>query len=290
MTAPPLAACCAALLTVLAAASPAAALEREAFRVCADPNNLPFSHKNLKGFENRLAELWADRLGLEVEYTWFPQRRGFIRNTLKARNESDEYKCDVVMGVAEGYELLLTTKPYYRSTYALVYVKGRGLDDVGSGEDLAGLDDKRKAGLRIGAFDATPGPAWLSRHGLLRQMVPFPAMSGNPDDYPGKIIEKALIDGELDAAIIWGPIAGYFAKQADEHELAVIPLESEPGIRFDFGISAGVRYGEGEAKAQLEQLLDETSAEIASLLESYHVPLIDEQAVGSDTQSAGDRD
>src|SRR5690606_23649834 len=113
------------LIAVAIFAQPAAAQEREAFRVCADPNNLPFSHKNLKGFENQLAEMWADHLGLEVQYTWFPQRMGFVRNTLRSKNEHNEYKCDVVMGVAEGFDQLMTTKPYYRSTYALVYIKGR---------------------------------------------------------------------------------------------------------------------------------------------------------------------
>lgn len=247
-----------------------------AFRVCADPNNLPFSHKNLKGFENRLAELWADQLGLQVEYTWFPQRRGFIRNTLRAKNERDQYKCDVVMGIADGYDMLLTTKPYYRSSYALVYVKGRGLDEVKSPGDLLRLEEERKKELKIGAFDATPGPAWLSRHGLLSQMVGYPAMSGDPGSYPGQILERGLVEGELDAAIIWGPIAGYFAKQANEVEMVVIPMQSEPGVRFDYAISAGVRHGEGEAKARLEQLIDETSSQIDALLERYNVPVVEQ--------------
>jgi quinoprotein dehydrogenase-associated probable ABC transporter substrate-binding protein len=270
--------CFVVLLAVALLVQPADALEREAFRVCADPNNLPFSHKNLQGFENRLADLWAERLGLQLEYTWFPQRIGFVRNTLRFKNERNEYKCDVVMGIADGYELLLTTKPYYRSTYALVYVKGRGLDDVQSGEDFVSLDETRKTRLRIGAFDATPGPAWLSRHGMLRQMVAFHAQSGDPDEYPGEILEHALTENRLDAAIIWGPIAGYFAKQAEAVEMVVIPLESEPGARFDFAISAGVRHGEHEAKEQLERLMDETSDEIDALLESYNVPLLDVEA------------
>lgn len=268
--------CCTVLIATAILVQPAVALERDAFRVCADPNNLPFSHRNLQGFENRLAQLWADRLNLEVEYTWFPQRRGFIRNTLRAKNEQDQYKCDVVMGVAEGLDMLLTTKPYYRSTYALVYVKGRGLDDVRSVEDFINLDETRKTKLSIGAFDATPGPVWLSHHGMLRHMVGYPAMSGDPEAYPGEVIEKALAGGELDAAIIWGPIAGYFAKQAEEVEMVVLPLESEPGARFEFSISAGVRHGEHEAKEQLEQLIDETSSEIETLLESYNVPLVEE--------------
>jgi len=280
--------CFAVLLAVTLLAQPAVALERDAFRVCADPNNLPFSHKNLNGFENRLAELWAKRLGLQLEYTWFPQRMGFVRNTLRSKNEQNEYKCDVVMGIADGYDLLLTTRPYYRSTYALVYVKGRGLDDVESGEDFANLDEERKSSLRIGAFDATPGPAWLSRHGMLRQMVAYHAQSGDPDEYPGEILEQALTDNELDAAIIWGPIAGYFAKQADAVEMVVIPLESEPGARFDFAISAGVRHGDHEAKEQLEQLMDETSEEIRALLESYNVPVL--EAAGETPNPEDDRD
>jgi quinoprotein dehydrogenase-associated probable ABC transporter substrate-binding protein len=279
--------CCTALLAAVLLAGPAIALERDAFRVCADPNNLPFSHKNLQGFENRLADLWAERLALKLEYTWFPQRMGFVRNTLRSKNERNEYKCDVVMGVADGYDLLQTTKPYYRSTYALVYVKGRGLDDVQTGQDFANLDDERKSGLRIGAFDATPGPAWLSHHGMLRQMVAYHAQSGDPDEYPGEILEQALTAGQLDAAIIWGPIAGYFAKQAEEVEMVVIPLESEPGARFDFAISAGVRRGETEAKQQLEQLMDETSDEIQALLESYNVPLLD---LAGAPKHADDRD
>lgn len=270
-----------ALLVAGLLLQPAAALERDAFRVCADPNNLPFSHKNRQGFENKLAELWADRLGLEVEYTWFPQRLGFVRNTLNAKDERDQYKCDVVMGIAEGFDLLMTTKPYYRSTYALVYVKGRKLDGITSSEDFLNLDEKRKAELRIGAFDATPGPSWLALHGLIRQMESYPAMSGDPENYPGEILEKDLVNGELDAALIWGPIAGYFARQAEGTEMVVIPLHSEPGVHFDFAISAGVRHGDHEAKEELERLIDETSADIRTLLESYNVPLLENDAASA---------
>ena len=277
---------CVVLVAVATLLPTASAVEREAFRVCADPNNLPFSHRNQGGFENRLAELWAERLGLEVQYTWFPQRIGFVRNTLRRKDENNEYQCDVVMGVVEGYELLLTTRPYYRSTYALVFVKGRGLDEVGSAEDFLNLPDERKSRLRIGAFDKTPGPAWLSRHGMLRQMQAYQAMSGDPEGYPGEILEKALVGGEVDAVIIWGPIAGYFAKQSGDAEMVVIPLSSEPGVKFDFQISAGVRHGESEAKAELERLMDETSGEIHALLQSYNVPLLEV----TETPTRGDDD
>ena len=250
--------------------------EGPAFRVCADPQNLPFSAKSLDGLENRIAELWAEKLGLPLEYTWFPQRRGFVRNTLKAPSDTgDGYKCDVVMGVAAGFDRVLTTEPYYRSTYALVYAKGRKLGDVRTGKDFIELNPELRGSLRIGAFTPTPGVKWLARHGMTEQLVAFPAMSGDPGAYPGKIIETELVDGRLDAAVVWGPIAGYFAKQAQPVELVVIPLNSEPGIQFDFAISAGVRYGDSERKGQLEELIRETSSAVRGILKAYHVPILD---------------
>ncbi len=250
--------------------------EGQAFRVCADPNNLPFSAMTLDGLENKIAALWARELDLPLEYTWFPQRRGFVRNTLKAPDESgDGYKCDVVMGVAAGFDQLLTTRPYYRSTYALVYTKGRGLDDVTSGKQFISLNPEIRDRLRIGAFTPTPGAKWLARHGMTEQMVAFVAMSGDPDAYPGEIIEKELAGGRLDAAIVWGPIAGFFAKRAEGVEIVIIPLESEPGIQFDFAISAGVRYGDGERKRALEELMRKTASPVQAIFAAYNVPLLD---------------
>lgn len=255
--------------------SVALAEERKAFRVCSDPNNLPFSHRNEQGFENRLAELWAGELGLPVEYTWFPQRRGFIRNTLRSEDPlTGQYKCDVVMGMPAGADALITTKPYYRSTYALVYAKGRALDEIHSVKDLIKLDSELKEKLRIGVFTPSPATVWLTRYGLNRQMVAFPVMSGDPDAYPGEIVEKELVEGRIDAAILWGPIAGYFAKNANGVQVEVLPMQSEPGIRFDFAISAGVRFGESESKRELEDLIDRTAVQIVTLLEGYNVPLL----------------
>jgi len=250
--------------------------DRQVFRVCADPNNLPFSAMTEDGFENRIAQIWANELGLPLEYTWFPQRRGFIRNTLKAESESrDGYKCDVVMGVAASVDSLLTTTPYYRSTYALVYTKGRDLDGVTTGKQFIELDPEIRDNLKIGAFTPTPGAKWLARHGMTHQMVAFVAMSGDPDAYPGEIIEKELTGGRLDAAIVWGPIAGYFASRAQDVETAVIPLESEPGIQFDFAISAGVRYGDSERKRVLEELMSKTTGPMQAVFAEYSVPLLD---------------
>ncbi len=252
------------------------AYEGQAFRVCADPNNLPFSASTQDGFENKIAEIWAHELGLPLEYTWFPQRRGFVRNTLKTLDVSgDRYKCDVVIGVAAGFDQLLTTRPYYRSTYALVYAKGRGLDEVTSGKHFINLNPEILDRLRIGAFTPTPGAKWLARHGMTEQMVGFVAMSGDPEAYPGEIIEKEIAGGRLDAAIVWGPIAGYFAKRVNGVEVVVIPLESEPGIQFDFAISAGVRYGDGERKRALEELIHKTAAPMQAIFAAYNVPLLD---------------
>ncbi len=274
---------CVTLLIGLSLWTGTLAEEAAAFRVCADPNNLPFSAESRDGLENRIAEIWAQELGLPIEYTWFPQRRGFVRKTLKALNESGSgYKCDVVMGVAAGFDRLLTTKPYYRSTYALVYVKGRNLDQVASGKDFIDLKPEIRNGLRVGAFTPTPGAKWLARHGMNEQLVPFLAMSANPEAYPGEIIEKELAEGRIDAAIVWGPIAGYFANRVKPAEIAIVLLESEPGIQFDFAISAGVRYGDSERKQELEELMRKTAAPMQEVFAAYDVPLLE---IAPDTDS-----
>lgn len=264
------------LLAAFGMASGVMAEDGQAFRVCADPNNLPFSSQSLDGLENEIAKIWAAELELPLEYSWFPQRRGFIRNTLKALDNSGlRFKCDIVMGVATGFDQLMTTSPYYHSTYTLVYVKGRRLDGVSSGMDLVRLHPDLRGTLKIGAFTPTPGTKWLARHGMTEQLVAYVAMSGDPEAYPGEIIEKDLASGNLDAAIVWGPIGGFFAKRANGIEMVVIPLRSEPGIQFDFAISAGVRYGDSERKRMLEDLIRTTAAPLDALLAAYNVPLVD---------------
>lgn len=263
---------------LLAAAPAALQAQPDALRICADPNNLPFSNQDRQGFENRLAEIWARELGVRVEYTWFPHRRGFERNTLNAQDPiTGAYRCDVIVGVPGGYDLTSTTQPYYRSTYALVYVSGRGLE-VGTGEEFVNLPPQTRDALRIGVF--TPGPAadWLARHGMHAQMVPYTALSGDPDDYPGQLIENELVAGELDAAILWGPIAGYFAARALDAgtEVTVVPLRSERGIQFDFPIAAGVRFGDGETRDLVNGLIARSADQTTQLLADYHVPLVEE--------------
>lgn len=271
-----------ALVTLLPVFGSAAAAEEEAkkdaFRVCADPNNLPFSNKNREGFENRIADALAKDLGLPVEYAWFPQRIGFVRNTLRAWvPEERRYKCDVIMGVASGFELAATTEPYYRSTYAMAYMKGRGLDNVKSVQDLVALPDDKKKSLKIGVFAPSPAVDWLLKHGLIDQAVPYQIQTGDPEDYPGKIIQKDLVAGNIDVAFVWGPIAGYFAKQAPSANIDVIALHSEPGVRFDYAIAMGVRQGEQEWKETLQKAIERNQTAIQRILEQYYVPLVDQQ-------------
>ena len=191
---------------------------RSAFKVCADPHYLPWSNERGEGYENRIASLLAGELGLPVEYTWFPQRMGFIRNTLRAKGDDGEYKCDVVMGLPAGYELAITTDPYYHSTYALVYVKGRGLDDIGSPADLLALDPAHRDRIRFGLAERNPGTVWLAKHGLLDLLqVAYASQHGDPEVQPGQLEREDLLAGNIDVTIMWGPIAGYFARQQPRH-------------------------------------------------------------------------
>lgn len=268
----------AALAACLALPAIAGAQERTAFKVCADPNYLPYSNKAREGFENKLAEMLAGDLGLPTTYTWFPQRMGFIRNTLRSRGVDGEYKCDVVMGLPTGYELAITTKPYYRSTYTLMYVKGRGLDDVESPEDLLKLEPARRDKLRFGLAERNPGNLWLAKHGLLDQLVmAYPSQLGDPAEGPGALEVRDLLAGNIDATIMWGPIAGYFERSTEDAELVALPMRSAPDLKLDFAISVGVRFGQGEWKKELQGLLDKNADRIDALLESYGVPLVDER-------------
>ena len=250
----------------------------DTLKVCADPNNLPFSNRDEQGFENKLAQIWAHDLGIQVEYTWFPHRRGFERNTLTAEDpERHGYKCDVIVGVPDGYDRAMTTRPYYRSTYALVYVVGGKLD-IRSPEGLIDLPSSVRDKLRIGVFAPGPATEWLARHGMYDQMVAYSALDGDPDLYPGKIIENELLAGKLDAAILWGPIAGYFAARTTPVKVAIVPLRSEPGIQFEFAMAAGVRFGERESRARLEDLMARTATQTRALLTEYHIPTIEDPA------------
>lgn len=265
------------LVTLAALCSPCSHAEGTAtpntFRVCQDPNNLPFSNLNSEGFENRIAELLASRLGWKVEYYSFPQRLGFIRNTLRFKLPGQDFACDVVMGVPARYDQAAPTRPYYRSTYVLVL--GGKLTALDSVEQFLALPAAQRDRLRIGVYDRSPGSAWLGRHDLVAQGVPYRILNADPDHNPGQIIEKDLASGAIDAAIVWGPIAGYVVKQHPEAGLRVIPLASEPGVALEFEIAMGVRHGELEWKATLDRLIVENQAQIDAILREYGVPLAD---------------
>jgi len=248
-----------------------------ALRVCIDPSNLPFSNTHGEGIENKIAELFGAKLGLKVEYYTFPQRMGFIRNTLRYKLPGEDYKCDVVLGVPAGYDMVSSTKPYYRSTYALVFPKGKALDRVHSGPELFSIPSDMQKKLRIGVYDRSPASTWLARHGWEDQAQVYPMLSPNPETYPGEIIERDLAKGSIDAAIVWGPIAGYYAKRVKAPELVVIPLKSEPGVRFDYEMAMGVRYGEPAWKATIEKLIAENQGALTTILRDYNVPLVDER-------------
>jgi quinoprotein dehydrogenase-associated probable ABC transporter substrate-binding protein len=266
----------AVLLLPFAAAAQTIGEER-VLRVCEDPNNLPFSNRNGDGFENKIAELLARELGWTLEYTWFPQRIGFIRNTLRGREpNSNRFKCDLVIGVPDGFELAATTKPYYRSTYALVYAKGKGLDSVKAPEDLLKLDPAKLKSLKLGVVGQTPPSDWLLKHRLFDQVVPYQRQSGDPERYPGEMVEKDLVAGAIDVAFVWGPIAGYFARNATSAELVVVPFKPDREIQFDFRIAMGVRFGEREWKDRVDRLIEANRPRIQAILAAYGVPQLDD--------------
>jgi quinoprotein dehydrogenase-associated probable ABC transporter substrate-binding protein len=264
------------LLTAAPASAQETPPERKELRVCQDPNNLPFSNTSGEGIENRIAQVFGKALNLPVTYYSFPQRLAFIRNTLRYKLPGADFPCDIVMGVPVGYDQVAVTKPYYRSTYALVFPKGKGLDQVATIDDFLKLDPARLRAMRIGIYDRSPASEWLVRHKLVESGVPYQIMNADPNQYPGEIIERDLAAGKIDAAIVWGPIAGFFAQRVKAPALAVVPMKSEPGVKFDFQMAMGVRFGERAWKDQIEGLIDSHRAEIGAILKEFGVPLVDE--------------
>lgn len=247
-------------------------------RVCQDPNNLPLSNQALAGFENKIAALFAQQLGWKLEHTWFPQRMGFIRNTLRAKEEhADHFKCDLVTGVPKGFDMAATTRPYYRSSYAMAYVKGKGLDRVRSLDDVMALDPEQRKKLRFGAFAGSPVTEWLLQNNLMEQVAWYQSQTGDAEQYPGEIIEKDLASGKIDIAFAWGPIAGYFAKSSRSAPIAAIPLASKPGMKFDFEIAMAVRHADKDFRQRIDQLILANEAKIHAILEQYGVPLLEAQ-------------
>lgn len=256
-----------AVVTVLlcAHASSARADEVKELRVCGDPNNLPFSNEKLEGIENKIADVIAKDLGMKVAYTWWPHQRGLVKRVLNVG------RCDVMLGIPKGYDPVLWTKPYYRTGYVLAYRKDRGLK-------VRSLDDPLLKTLKIGVQVNTPPHDALGQRGIVGDnVVGYQLMfdsNFHAEDYPGKLVED-LIAGSVDVALVWGPIAGYFAKKKAA-ALVLVPIEDRPesGNRFAFDISMGVRKGDKELKGKLEEALARRHDEINHILEDFGVPLL----------------
>ena len=255
------------------------AIAVETLKVCADPLNPPYSTKDERGFENKIAELFAKELGQKVEYTWFAQRIGFIRNTLTADVDdwdatSNKYKCDLVMGVPAGYDLTLNTEPYYKSTYVLLIAKGRGWDDIKDPVQLTDLSDSRLEKLKMAMFDRGPGTTWMQQNGLLEQGISYQSMSGDSENNVAMQIDKDFKAKKIDMVILWGPMAAYVVSQSPKDSYSMIPMKAAPGVRFDFAMAMGVRKGDKDRKATLDKLIVSQADKIHKIIESYHIPLL----------------
>jgi quinoprotein dehydrogenase-associated probable ABC transporter substrate-binding protein len=243
------------------------------FRVCSDPDNMPFSNRRLEGFENKIADLVAKDLGATTTYTWWGQRRGFIRNTMNATLQ--EGRCDVVIGAPEKYDLVRTTTPYYRSTYVFVYPKGKG-------PAIRSLDDPALAKLKIGVhllgddYTNPPPVHELAKRGIVDNVVGFSTFYS--DANPPSAIIDAVAKGRVDIAIVWGPVAGYFAaRQAVPLHVVAVP-SGKSDLPFAFDISMGVKPGNEALRTRLEQVIARRHVEIARILQDYGVPLLERKA------------
>ncbi len=243
---------------------PGAAVELvdpKVFRVCSDPRNLPFSNEKGEGFENKLAELLAAKLGKSLAYTWYPNSPGFVRNTLGA------YRCDVIMGFPQGDDIAQVTNPYYATSYALVFKHDAGLDGVTS------FSDPRLKDKRIGIVAGTPPSNGMVANGLMARAKPYPLVIDTRAEAPVQDMIADILLGAVDAGALWGPMAGYYATHA-EPKLVLVPLS---GPHMVFRIGMAVRKQDQEFKRLLNQLIQQSQPEIDALLASYGVPLLDAQ-------------
>ena len=254
----------------LSCAGPLSAQEKAQFRVCADPENFPASNRAQEGFENKIAIVIAKELNATPSYIWWGQRRGFIRNTMNATLK--EARCDIVIGVPEKYDLVRTTRPYYRSTYVFVYPKSKSLQ-------LKTLDDPILKKLKIGVhllgddYENPPPVYALSTRGIVGNVVGFNTFysKNNP---PSAIID-AVASGKIDVAIVWGPSAGYFVAH-QKVPMEMVPVPSGKGdLPFVFAISMGIRPTDDALRARVQKALDAKQAEIRNILKEYGVPLVE---------------
>jgi quinoprotein dehydrogenase-associated probable ABC transporter substrate-binding protein len=254
---------------LLAGGGPAASqtseiVDRSELKVCADPNNLPFSDEKKEGFENKIADLMGSELGLKVDYAWFPQVIGFVRNTLRA------HLCDLVMGTVAGDEIMQTTNPYYFTTYVMFYRSDKGLA-------ADSVQDPRLASLRLGVVGGTPPADLLTRYDLMAHTKPYALTVDTRVESPTHDMVQDVVDGTVDVGFLWGPIAGYYRKH-DALPLTLVPLKSEPGAaRMEYHIAMGVRANEPEWRRRINTVILKRQPEITAILRDYGVPLLNEQ-------------
>ncbi|MBV9431587.1 MAG: substrate-binding domain-containing protein [Hyphomicrobiales bacterium] len=240
-------------------------VDPKTLRVCADPRNMPFSTQAGDGFENKLAELFAHKLGKDLAYEWYPQATGFVRMTLMQR------RCDVVMGYPLGDDLVQPTNPYYRSAYALVFKPGTGLDGIET------LEDPRLKDKRIGVVAGTPPSDNMASAGLMARAKPYPLVIDTRYDSSAQAMIHDLESGEIELGVLWGPIAGYYAKQAKSPLSLVLLTKEKSGPSMTYRIVMGVRRSDQDWKRELNSLIAANQKEINQLLLSYGVPLLDEK-------------
>ena len=266
-----LGACCAAIAIATPAVSQGQGganadlelIDPHAFRVCADPNNLPFSNTKGEGFENKLAELFAAKLGKKVAYTFYPQATGFVRKTLNS------HLCDVIMGYPQGDEMVQNTNPYYQTAYALVTKQGSPLEAVDA------LGDARLQGKRLGIVAGTPPATYLVTHNLMAKAKPYPLVIDTRVDSSAVAMINDVKSGAIDAGVLWGPMAGYYAARANPPLHVVLLLKDVGGPHMAYRITLGVRASDQNWKRQLNKLIAENQPAINKLLLSYNVPLLD---------------
>ncbi len=247
---------------VAADAPKADLVNRKQLRVCADPSDLPFSNEAKEGFENKIADIIGDELKLPVAYTWFPKATGFIRQTLFAK------RCDLVIGWGQGDDLVLNTNAIYRSTSALIYKAGTGLDGVTE------LADPRLKGKKLGIVQGSPGGNYIAKAGLIGNTKGYRMMVDRRYESPGEEMMKDIRSGEIDAAVHWGPIASYWASRGGE-KLVVVPLLKESGAgKIAFRITMGVRNGDDAWKRRLNEVIAKRQPDIDKVLLDFGVPLL----------------
>ena len=239
-------------------------VDRTQLRVCADPSNLPFSNEKKEGFENRVADLLGEELKLPVSYVFFPQVIGFVRNTLRART------CDIVMGAGVGDDSMQTTNPYYYTTYVAVY-RAEG------GVAFTSFGDPQLKRARLGVVSATPPSDLLVRYDLLNNTRSYQLMVDTRYESPAHQMIEDVAKSDIDVALIWGPIAGYYVKR-DKLALKLMPLANEPGAaRMDYRIAMGVRANEQEWRRRINSAILKRQPQITAILQEYGIPLLNEQ-------------